>query len=176
MGFLGWVFYANPDFEIQIFMLIKLESAMQKIWNRIRNPNPPIYKIWNFDTKKICKRITPRISAGFRVIIYLCLNCELQIVDDTGIQTLCTFFSKSYHLIVFLYALTCPIYALLICNSYIYYLNFYLDSTSSMVCLELSGKKWKTAICQRIRVRLFIVYILKSEAVATFRVCLNVHL
>ena len=37
-------------FEIQIFMLLKLESeseesesAMQKICNRIRNPNPPIF-------------------------------------------------------------------------------------------------------------------------------------
>ena len=32
-------------FEIQIFMLLKLESesAMQKIRNRIRNPNPPIF-------------------------------------------------------------------------------------------------------------------------------------
>ena len=31
-------------FEIQIFMLLKLESefAMQKIRNKIRNPNPPI--------------------------------------------------------------------------------------------------------------------------------------
>ena len=32
-------------FEIQIFMLLKLESesAMQKICHRIRNPNPPIF-------------------------------------------------------------------------------------------------------------------------------------
>ena len=31
-------------FKIQIFILLKLESesAMQKIRNRIRNPNPPI--------------------------------------------------------------------------------------------------------------------------------------